>query len=84
MPYLNSSYSFNIPIPKQIFNDNYPVNPQTFGEKLRKARMDSGLQIKELAEMLGVAEESVINWEKRGITPIGKNLDKVRKILTVF
>jgi DNA-binding transcriptional regulator YiaG len=28
--------------------------------------MDAGLQIKELAEMIGVTPDTVINWELRG------------------
>jgi hypothetical protein len=59
----NSNYSQNektylvsLSIPKQTFNDDYPVNPKTFGERLRKVRMDSGLQITEFARIIGVAE----------------------------
>jgi len=29
--------------------------------------MDAGLKIKELAKILGVKEDTVINWEIRGI-----------------
>ncbi len=36
-------------------------HPKTFGEKLRKARMDAGLMIKELAALVGVTEDMVIN-----------------------
>ena len=56
-------------IPKASFHQDYPTNPQTFGEALRKARMDAGLQIKELADEIGVNEMSVINWELRGMMP---------------
>jgi len=34
---------------RYIFNKDYPTNPNSFGEKLRRCRMDAGLQIKELA-----------------------------------
>jgi transcriptional regulator with XRE-family HTH domain len=44
-----------------MFIKHYPENPVSFGERLRKARMDAGLQIKELAEMIGVTEDTVIN-----------------------
>ena len=56
-------------IPKAVFRPEYPDNPKTFGEALRKARIDAGLQIKELAEELGVNEGSVINWEIHGMMP---------------
>lgn len=43
--------------------------------------MDSGLMIKELASQLGVTEDTVINWEIRGIRPVGRNLEKLKEIL---
>ena len=33
---------------RYIFNKDYPTNPNSFGEKLRRCRMDAGLQIKNL------------------------------------
>jgi DNA-binding transcriptional regulator YiaG len=57
----------SIPIPKQIFNDDYPTNPKTFGERLRKARMDAGLQIRKFAEIIGATGVTVINWDLRGM-----------------
>ena len=53
---------------------DYPVNPKTFGERLRKARMDAGLQIKELAAMIEVTEDTIINWELRGMKPLRKEV----------
>jgi len=44
--------------------------------------MDAGLQIKELAEMLGVTIETVINWELRGTNPRGREIrERIRKLL---
>jgi ribosome-binding protein aMBF1 (putative translation factor) len=60
-------------IPIGVFNQAYPEKPQTFGETLRKARIDAGLQIKELAQELGVDEMSVINWELKGMKPTKRN-----------
>ena len=56
-------------IPTRVFNAAYPDNPRTFGQALRKARIDAGLEVKELAEELGVNERSVINWEIHGMMP---------------
>ena len=39
--------------------------------------MDCGLQIKELAKILGVTEDTLINWEKRGVLPASKNLERL-------
>ena len=37
--------------------------------------MDAGLQIKELAEMIGVNEGSVVNWELHGMKPRGWRME---------
>ena len=39
--------------------------------------MDEGLKIKELAEMLGVTYDSVINWEIREIKPRERSFKKL-------
>jgi DNA-binding transcriptional regulator YiaG len=61
------------------FNPKYPQNPQNLGQQIRKARMDKGLMIKELAKMLGVTEDTVINWEIRGRKPVGRNMERVKR-----
>jgi DNA-binding transcriptional regulator YiaG len=35
--------------------------------------MDAGLQIKEFAELIGVTQDTVINWELRGMKPQRKD-----------
>jgi DNA-binding XRE family transcriptional regulator len=73
-------YLLTLPIPKEIFNENYPVNPATFGDRLRKARIDAGLNIRELAAWIGVTEDTVINWEIRGMRPLRRKVrEKVRE-----
>ncbi len=47
---------------------------------LRKRRMDIVLQIKELASLIGVTEDTVINREIRGIKPSKCNLDRTEPI----
>jgi DNA-binding transcriptional regulator YiaG len=42
--------------------------------------MDAGLRIKELASLIGVTEDTVINWEMRGIKPSKCNLDRTEAI----
>ncbi|MBW1669766.1 MAG: helix-turn-helix transcriptional regulator [Deltaproteobacteria bacterium] len=70
----NRVYQFSIIIPREIFDKTYPANPWNFGERLRKARMDAGLKIKELAGLIGVTEDTVINWEVRGRRPLRKDI----------
>ena len=67
-------YNITLKFPKDLFNKDYPTNPKTFGEKLRKARLDAGLNIRELAEKIGVTEDTVINWELRGMMPLKKGI----------
>ena len=41
--------------------------------------MDAGLQIKDLAKLINVTEDTIINWELRGISPTSSNLKKIRR-----
>jgi transcriptional regulator with XRE-family HTH domain len=68
-------------LPKGIFIKDYASNPRNFGERLRKARIDAGLQVKELAKMIGVTPDTVINWELRGSKPRGREIRERIKIL---
>ncbi|MBU0708029.1 helix-turn-helix domain-containing protein [Patescibacteria group bacterium] len=43
--------------------------------------MDKGLYAKELAKMLGVTDDTIINWEKDRNKPQGKNLEKAKNFL---
>lgn len=54
-------YTLTIEIDLLDFNPRYPKRPKTLGDKIRKARMDKRLHIKELAEISGVSSDSVIN-----------------------
>ena len=67
-------------LPKSVFRKDYPENPKTFGEHLRKARIDAGLLIKGLASKLGVTEDSVINWEVRGRMPRPRARETLRRV----
>lgn len=76
-------YTFDIEVNLLDFNPKYPKNPQTLGERIRKARMDKGLMIKELAQLIGVTEDTVINWEIRNIKPIGSSMEKLKATLNL-
>ena len=59
------------------------MNPKSFGERLRKARIDTGLNMKELADLIGVTEDTVINWEIRGRKPMKNEIrEKVELFLS--
>ena len=56
-------------MPKGVFSPDYPFHPRTYGERLRKTRMDLGLQIREVAQATGINESSIIDWEKGHTRP---------------
>ena len=64
-----TGYEFSRILSKAVFIPDYPELPRTFGEQLRKSRLDQGRQIKDVASVIGVTEDSIINWERRGIRP---------------
>ncbi|PIP68029.1 MAG: hypothetical protein CO035_07910 [Candidatus Omnitrophica bacterium CG_4_9_14_0_2_um_filter_42_8] len=55
----------------------FPQNPKTLGEKIRKTRIDKGLLIRELAKLIGVTPDSIINWEIRGVKPRERSFKKL-------
>jgi DNA-binding XRE family transcriptional regulator len=78
----NRSYGLKIPSPKYFFNKAYPIDPKTFGDRIRRARMDAGLLIKEFAALIGVTEDTVINWELRGMKPWRRDIrNKVNQFI---
>jgi len=46
-----------------IVDKDYPANPKTIGEHIRKRRMDLGLMQREVAKIIGVTESTIWNWE---------------------
>ncbi|MBU1006309.1 MAG: hypothetical protein KKH08_01785 [Candidatus Omnitrophica bacterium] len=45
--------------------------------------MDKGLEIGELADVIGVTSDSVINWEIREVKPRRKYQRKLGKVLNI-
>ena len=45
--------------------------------------MDKGFFIKDLAKMIGVTPNTIINWEKRDVKPSKENLKKIGKSLRI-
>ena len=62
---------------------DYPENPTTFGERIRKIRLDKGLYAKELAEIIGVTEDSVLNWEKDRVKPRKDLMERLNMLYRV-
>lgn len=76
-------YTISINIPKYLFVNDYPHHPRNLGENIRKYRMDSGLSIKQLAHIIGISEDTIINWEIRNIKPLKSNLSKLHSIFSL-
>lgn len=77
-------YTFETHFNTLEFNPEYPANPKTRGERIRKARMDMGLQIKELASLLNACPQSVIQWELENIGPVGRNVKALERVLDLM
>jgi len=60
----------------------YPA--RTLGERIKKWRLEQGLFQKDLAEMIGVDEMTIVNWEKGKTKPIRTKLEKLIRIATGF
>ena len=65
---------------KKWANPDYPSNPKTFGQKLRKWRLDNNLTIKALSKIIKADEMSIINWEKRNRIPLYKYVRKIKEL----
>jgi hypothetical protein len=74
-------YTLEIEINLLDFNPKYPKNPRNLGEKIRKARMDRRMTLKEVAVLFGVSETAVINWEIRGKTPEAGRMERVKEFI---
>jgi len=59
------------------FNPDYPKNPKTLGEQIRKVRMDRNMTAKELAAVFGVSDTAVLNWKIKGMMPDGSRMEKI-------
>ncbi len=75
------NYQITKEIPKNVYKPSYPVKINSLGDLIRKTRMDLGLQIKELAMILNVEEDTIINWEYRRKQPRTAHLKSVVKFL---
>ena len=64
-----------------LFKPGYPREPQGFGEWLRRLRLDHGMLIKDFARLVGVSEDTVINWEMRGRKPSERSREKLTEAL---
>jgi transcriptional regulator with XRE-family HTH domain len=62
----------------------YIENPTTIGEKVRNRRLELGLLQKDVAEIMGVCEDTITVWENGGASPQVNLYPKVTKFLEYF
>jgi DNA-binding transcriptional regulator YiaG len=62
-------YSFSKSLGSKAFAKGYPSKPRTMGERVRNARMDDGLPVKEFAAHIGVSPDTIQNGEPRWMEP---------------
>jgi len=72
------AYLFTKPLNWLDFDPTYPKSPKTFGEYIRKWRMDKGIFQVDLAKMLGVDEMTIVNWEKGRTRPDTRWIERVK------
>ncbi|MBI5762140.1 MAG: helix-turn-helix transcriptional regulator [Planctomycetes bacterium] len=60
----------------------YPVNPTTFGERLKKWRLDRGLRQADVAKQLGVDPMTIVNWERGRTKPRRKARIRIIEFLS--
>ena len=75
------TYTIEFEIDLVKLDPKYPKDPKTLGERIRRARMDRRMMVKELAERVGVVPETVINWEKRNLKPTRRHWEQLRTVL---
>ncbi len=67
-----------------MYNKQHSVNTNSIGFRIRELRQKKGLTQTELARLIGCAQNTITEWEKRkGRAPGKKLLGKVAKILGV-
>lgn len=73
-----SKWADSVQKPKK---DGYPSNPKTIGEHIKKRRLDLNLFQKDVARVIGVTEDTIINWEVKGIAPQMKYMSRIVEFL---
>ena len=78
---LHSCIKYNVCIARPfLYPDGYPVNPRTINEHIRKKRIDDRHAQSDIANIIGVSEGSIWNWEN-GAQPDFKHIPNIIKYL---
>ncbi len=63
------------------YRGDLPERLNTLGDHIRKKRLNLGLTRREAADLIGVEQCSVYNWEKRGLNPAQRVLAGIMDFL---
>src|SRR5262245_24124958 len=63
--------------PALRLSKDYPEHPSTFGDRLRKWRIDAGLTQPEVSKKLGVEKSTFNHWESGKYVPGRRNWPKI-------
>ena len=66
---------------KKPINSACPISLITFGDHIKKKRIDLNLFQKDVAELIGVQTDSIVNWELNRFTPQVHQLPKIIEFL---
>lgn len=66
---------------KKPLSRAYPKEVKTIGDQIRKARLDRELLQKDVAQLIGVTEDCIMNWEKNRNKPQKKYYPKLSSFL---
>jgi transcriptional regulator with XRE-family HTH domain len=59
----------------------YPHEIKTIGDRLRVKRLEKGLIQREVAQVIGVSEDTICYWEKGRVSPSPMNVRKIERLL---
>ncbi len=72
LPFCHVEINAKKPLPKA-----YPKGLVTLGDHMRKRRLDLKLTQKEVANVIGVDEMTIVNWELNHTEPLKKHISKI-------
>lgn len=58
-------------------------SPDVLGKRIRSARLRAGLAVEDVAEAIGVARETVTNWENGHNVPVTEHWTPLARLLGV-
>ncbi len=71
---------YRLLLPVAVYPKGYPQRLKAISDHIRKRRMDIGLYQRQVAELIGVSESTIWNWE-RGIEPELRFIPKIIEFL---